>query len=84
MTSTAIVHFPLKERICRPSHYKSYSNSHVEHALNAIKKGSSSHRAAEEFGIPRSTFHDYASGKVQIGKTNGLPKYWNDEEESRP
>lgn len=38
-------------------------------------------KAALIYGIPKSTLHDHASGKVRPGAGVGLPKYLTDEEE---
>ena len=38
-------------------------------------------RAAEDYGIPRSTLHDHVSGRVQFGAKSGPRRYLNSTEE---
>ena len=38
-------------------------------------------RAAEEFGVPKSTLYDQLSGKVKPGSSSGPQRYLNEEEE---
>ena len=63
---------PLKERIYishrssikplltsgRPLQYKDYAKEKLDYAYEAVSKGMSVRRAAEEYGIPKSTLHD--------------------------
>ena len=53
-------------------------------AVEEIKQGKLSYRKAElEYGIPKSTLCDHATGKVEIGRRQGLkPVLTRDEEES--
>ena len=46
----------------RPCSYKSWSDDGLERACDAVRKGMSVRRAAEEYAIPRSTLHDHISG----------------------
>ena len=87
---------PLKERIfksfgakhsytCtsteRPTKYKTYSCEKLQRALHAVASSDISvRRAAEEYGIPRSTLWDHASGRV-TGLRSGPPTYLTEEEE---
>ena len=50
-------------------------------ALKVVKKGSSIKRAAEEYGIPRTTLQDQVLGNVEHGKKPGQQPYLNVEEE---
>ena len=68
----------------RPATYKSWSNSYsLQLAKQAIlEEGFSQRRAAEEFGIPRSTLGDHVRGRVLPGAKSGSPKYLSDDEEA--
>ncbi len=50
-------------------------------ACEAVAKGTSVRRAAEEYQVPRATLHDRVSGKVQVGANSGPPRYLTDDEE---
>ena len=50
-------------------------------ALEVVKKGSSIKRAAEEYGVPRSTLQDQVLGNVEHGKKPGQQSYLNVKEE---
>ena len=50
-------------------------------ALEAVKKGSSIKRAAEEYGVPRTTLQDRVLGNVEHRKKLGQQPYLNVEEE---
>ena len=50
-------------------------------ALEAVKKGSSIKRAAEEYGVPRTTLQDRVLGNVEHGKKPGQQPYLNVKEE---
>ena len=50
-------------------------------AIEAVKKGCSIKRAAEEHGVPRSTLHDRITGRIIHGKKPGPEPYLNKEEE---
>ena len=76
---------PLKERIYvshrssikplltsgHPLQYKDYAKEKLDYAYEAVSKGMSVHRAAEEYGIPKSTLHDRVVGKVLAGSKSG-------------
>ena len=49
--------------------------------MDAVKRGSSVKRAAEQHGVPRTTLRDRISGHVQHGKKPGPEPYLNREEE---
>ena len=46
-------------------------------AMDAVKKGSSVKKAAEEHAVPRSTLNDRITGRVQHGKKPGPLPYLN-------
>ena len=49
-------------------------------ALEAVKKGSSIKRAADEYGVPRTTLQGRILGKIEHGKKSGQQSYLNVEE----
>jgi len=49
--------------------------------MDAVKKGSSIKRAAEEHGVPRTSLQDHVLGKVEHVKKPGPQPYLNREEE---
>ena len=53
----------------------------MEKAVAEVEKGVSVRRAAEMFGVPRSTLHDRIPGKVRIGGKPDRTPYLSDEEE---
>ena len=54
----------------------------MEKALQAVRlEGTSVRRAAEEYGVPRSTLGDRVSGRVCHGAVSGPPRYLSEEEE---
>lgn len=63
----------------RPHQYKLWDEEHLERACEDVRKGTSIRRAELEYGIPRSTIHDYASGRLMIG-ASGHRRYLTDEE----
>ena len=88
-------HLPLKDRVLkasskpvciahpldRPSTYRNWSKESLSGALEAVAKGTSVRRAAEEHGIPKSTLWDHVSGRVLPGAHSGPPRYLTTEEE---
>ena len=65
-----------------PDTYKHWTDVQIDKALDAVqKKTFTVQRAAEEFGVPKSTLHDRISGRVQVGGHSGPSKYLSDEEE---
>ena len=65
----------------RPCSYRSWSDDGLEQACNAVHKGMSVRRAAEEYAIPRSTLHDHVSGRVTSGSKSGPKAYLTTAEE---
>ena len=70
-----------------PSHtcekYKTWDEQQFAGAVSAIQdRGFTVRRAAEEYGIPKSTLHDRLSGKHLPGFRSGPERYLTDEEES--
>ena len=64
--------------------YRGYSTISVEKAYQAVIAGEMSLRkAAEEYGVPRSTLHAKVQGKVPISVKSGAKKHLTDEEEER-
>ena len=88
---------PLKERVFRTTHkhpkslvtsslhrpekYKLWSEEQMQEALEAVHRGLSIRRAAEEYDVPRATLGDRVSGRVQPGAVSGPPKYLSTNEE---
>ena len=73
---------PLVSLSRRPDTYKHWTDVQIDKALDAVRKKSFTvRRAAEEFGVPKSTLHDRISGRVQVGGHSGPSKYLSDEEE---
>ena len=58
-----------------------WRNESMLNALEAVKKGSSIKRAAEEYGVPRTTLQDRVLGNVEHGKKPDQQPYLNVEEE---
>lgn len=46
-----------------------------------MKHGWTIRKAAEDFGVPRSTLYDRTSGRVDFGARSGPSRYLNDQEE---
>ena len=67
----------------RPKLYKSWNNENLQRACDAVHQGMAIRRAAEEYAIPRSTLHDYITGRSLIGTKSGPKAYLsaNEEEE---
>ena len=67
---------------CLPS-YRVYSTVAMEKAYEAAVTGTMSVRkAAEEYGVPRSTLHEKVTGKVALQVRSGAKNYLTDEEEA--
>ena len=67
----------------RPPSYKHWDLKTVSTACSAIRNGTlSQRRAAEEYGIPRSTLGDYYRGSTLPGAKSGPNKYLSDAEEA--
>ena len=66
----------------RPVSYKSWSEESMSMALKAVlEQGLSVRRAAEDYGVPKSTLGDRVSGRVLPGAVSGPSRYLDDEEE---
>ena len=67
----------------RPVKYESWNESHLYSAYLAhVKEGMSVRRAAEAYGVPKSTLQDRVIGKVCFSAKSGPSKFLTDEEES--
>ena len=67
----------------RPLEYKNWDEHSISAACRAVHNdGLSQRRAAEEYGIPRSTLGDHCRGKVLPGAKCGSPKYLTEYEEA--
>ena len=67
---------------CPPS-YRGYSTAAMEKAYEAAVMGTMSVRkAAEEYGVPRSTLHEKVTGKVVLQARSGSKTYLTNEEEA--
>ena len=63
--------------------YCGYSSVNMEKAYEAVAAGKMCvQKAAEEYGVPKSTLHDRVSGKVALNARSGRKKLLNDEEEA--
>ena len=65
----------------RPKTYRNWTSDNLRRACDAIHDGMSVRRAAEEYGIPRSTLHDYVTGRVVFGAKSGPKAYLTPSEE---
>lgn len=65
----------------RPPSYRQWSTDTLKRACQAVHDGKSVRQAAEEYNIPRSTLHDYISGKVVLGSKSGPKSYLTSSEE---
>ena len=50
-------------------------------AAKAVSDGWTIRRAAEEFGVPKSTLYDRISGRIAFGAKSGPPRHLTDREE---
>ena len=79
---------PLKERILKVSSssmklcatskhsvYRNWPEESMSSALEAVARGMSVRKAAEEYGIPKSTLWEHVSGNVLPGAHSGPPRY---------
>ena len=65
----------------RPPMYKEYQAEKLCQAYEAVKGGQSVRRAAEQFGIPKSTLGDRITGRVKFDSHSGPPRYLSNTEE---
>ena len=70
-----------KNDIGRPQTYRNWTSNNLRRACDAIHDGMSVRRAAEEYGIPHSTLHDYVTGRVVFGAKSGPKAYLTPSEE---
>ena len=79
-----VVSVPFLAQAQRLPTYRGYSATSVDKAYEAVVSGGMSLRkAAEEYGIPRSTLHAKVQGKVALHVKSGAKKHLTDEEESK-
>ena len=69
------------QSLSRPEKYKLWSEERMQEALDAVHRGWSIRRAAEEHDVPRATLADRVSGRVLPGAISGPPKYLSRNEE---
>lgn len=60
---------------------KQWSSQDLTLACKAVSDRWTIRRAAEEFGVPKSTLYDHVSGRIGIGARSGPPRYLSDKEE---
>ena len=62
--------------------YKAWSDESMINAISAVtQEGMSVRRAAETYGVPRSTLGDRISGRIVHGTSSGASRFLNDDEE---
>ena len=67
-----------------PKKFCKYKDKAVEKALAEMKSGKlSANKAAQKYGIPRSTLGDKLRGKYRQGKKIGRDPYLTTEEEKK-
>ena len=67
----------------KPSGSKSWTKQDLENAVVAIREEKMSMRkAAEAYGVPKSTLYDHVKGKVEVGSRPGPPTVLTSVEES--
>ena len=68
----------------RHPHNRQYTTANLEAAYQSVISGKMScRRAAEEYGIPRTTLYDKVSGKAPLKAKVGGKRYLTDDEESK-
>ena len=78
--SQTIRSFPCK--ILEPrGKYKTREESNLAKAMEAKQSGKSFRRAAEMYGVPKSTLCDHMSGRVEVGARAGPKPYLTVDEE---
>ena len=66
----------------RPQTHHNYSTESMLRAYEAVQQGEISiRRAAEIYGVPRTTLQDRISGKVSLDSRSGSGRLLTDEEE---
>ena len=62
--------------------YKAWSDESMTHAISAVaQEGTSVRRAAETYGVPKSTLGDRISGRIVHGASSGASRFLTDDEE---
>ena len=61
--------------VIRGAYGCTWTNESMNNAMFACEKGKSLRRAADMYGVPKSTLHDHISGKVQLGSKPGRDPY---------
>ena len=61
--------------------YRQWASKNMEGALLAVENGASVRRAAEIYGVPKSSLHDRLAGKVELHATSGPRPYLSVAEE---
>ena len=89
-------HLPLAQRIARThskfqksllptagprGNYRSWEDAELVSAMESVGRGVSLRRAADMYGVPKSTLHDHISGKIALGARPGPDPYLSIEEE---
>ena len=64
----------IKDIICQ-HHYKTWKEDSLKDACKTIHNGMTIRRAAEEYGVPKSTIYDHCCGKVLSGAKSGPRTY---------
>ena len=67
----------------RAAPFKQWSEDDLQLVCKAVGNGWTIHRAADEFGVPKSTLYDQVSGHISSGARSGPPRYLNDQEEKQ-
>ena len=62
-------------------HDKKWNRARLQKAVQSVHDGLPIRRVAEEYGIPKSTLYDYASGKVGLNAKSGRHKHLDTIEE---
>ena len=71
-----------KPRSTRPAHYRvNWDEQKMRTALEAISSGMTLSKAAQMYGIPKSTLFDHKIGRVLPGAKSGHPTILTEEEE---
>lgn len=65
----------------RPCHYRQWDSISMQKAMMEVDKGQTIRKAAEMFGVPRSSLHDCVAGRIQHGSQAGRLPYLTPEEE---
>ena len=66
---------PVIKDITHQHHYKTWKEDSLKDACKAVHNGMTIRRAAEEYGVPKSTIYDHCCGKVLSGAKSGPRTY---------